>query len=71
MGYSFQDRLEAQHSGSQFGHALLHQAKRLIETISGFPRVERIQYFATGEVGEIAGAMAFPKRPSAFRIRPG
>jgi hypothetical protein len=56
--YSFQSRLEAKHGGLQFGHVLLDRAKRLLEMVSGSPRVESIQHLAAGEVGEIAGAMA-------------
>jgi hypothetical protein len=50
---------------------LFDRAERPLDMVSVSPRVERIQNFAASEVGEIAGAMAFPKRPSAFRIRPG
>src|ERR1017187_4369162 len=57
--HSFQNRLQAKHGGFQFGHALLHRAKRLIEMVSVSPRVESIQHFAAGEVGEITGALTF------------
>src|ERR1039457_3296709 len=55
--YSFQGSLEAKHGGFQVGHVLLQRAERLLDMASGSARVESVQHFAAGEVGEIAGAM--------------